>query len=1010
MGVLTLCILVLMTISEVRGGRLAGFNNGLVSVQFEIIDSSGVMYMSMSGPPDIWFGVGLNNTESDRHAMKGTYAIIVTPGETGTVQEWILGDQGDSSTQKKLSNTITVSTNTVEGGIRTVVFWRNLVGETPEHKTFSSNGGKLLEMPLIEATGSSEGGGTGAIFGNHFDKRGSYTMNFTTITRAKLEIIDDVDVVMDFYSSSNTIVTDELYTTITGPSTSSFSVSFGDDASHSFIVSATGDIAEYKNNKKLPSVLKNINTTTYGDNRRVSFERPAMGPTEDYYHFEIGVVSISYEISINNKKVNSGNSTIASIHRTTGSQNDVSKTVVALEISLCEVSNEMTLTLTGPSSDDTYFAVGFNATGMETKPWTIIVIGTVINEYHTYQDSDAGVTQVNTNNTTVGFTVISTSTTNGYQTVKISRPTKNSVFNSESFDFRAGYKNLPFISSHGKVTNGVIQYHESRKSSSITLDRISTYTANTIYTTKNGDLSFDLTIDEGSNHMVSMTLQGPDSKWFSVGFGSAIMNDTYAIVVHGNYIEERTLGQHTSGTNLSTQSITVVSDESVSGIRTVKLTRPVVSDTQHFDFNTKIPVYGAAFGIVTIAAVGQGSEFSYHAYGGEVSGFWLPLHLGSSTPPSPPPPPPPPTEMPTCDISDVRINPEFPDRYACKKQITRELSYHWKYDSATSFIYFGIENAAPGWVGITVPEAGHCGSMYPAKGVIGTHQSQMTYIVQSKGANAILKDHTQQTLNLTGSFDAGITMIRWVRKASAVPLINPELDTCFNYASNPSNQIGYHGPGTEARGSFKINLSTGTTETVSSPLKSKRITHGILMIAAWCWFVPLGILLKRYGKPVFSLGISQFYGHIALVMFGLVLTVASFILATSNGFGGGKYSHGTIGVAVLVLAGSNPIVGVLGYSFVRNPNHPKRWIFNITHWIIGRGVYLLATVQCFFGIESLNAVEGVDRSPYLIAVISGIVMSITTFFICDALVTQFIKRKDEVLQTQREQIKAALLE
>eukprot|EP01060_Flectonema_neradi_P036982 TRINITY_DN730_c0_g3_i5.p1 TRINITY_DN730_c0_g3~~TRINITY_DN730_c0_g3_i5.p1 ORF type:complete len:1055 (+),score=196.13 TRINITY_DN730_c0_g3_i5:74-3166(+) len=984
-------------------GRVYGSVDGLVKVELEMSQTEGDLFMSITGPSDRWFGVGLNNTETGYDAMTDTYAIIVLPTDGGDaeIQEWILGDMGSSSTQKQLSTSIKDVTKTTIGATRTVTLSRTLLGATPDHKNFTAS---LSDMSIIQATGSTQGGQSGKTFGPHNDNAGIYSMNFTTVVRGRVDVKGIVDFSIDVFDSTNSGTADTVAFEIMGPVNTSFSVLFGDDLQQGFSVSADGDVSEVDGDITLPPIFENLKSESKGLIQMVTFERPAVGPKETYYSFNVNDVTLNYSLTANNVFNEKGVAQIASVHQTRGSSSD-STTNVEVEIELSVVSNEMMITISGPSADSSYFAVGFGASDMSSEPWTLIVIGNQVGEYHTYQDSRSGVTPVPAGNTTVGLKVLSSSVTNGVQTVKIMRPTKNVIENTHSFDFSSGTRSLDIITSRGPVQNGEVQYHDARSSSSIPLNPVLTFYGSANYTTKNGNVMLDVLIDEITNN-VTIEISGPSGHWFGVGFGGGTMETTYAIVARVSDIQERVLGDHSAGEAIPDQSISVLSDVTSNGIRTITVVRPITTGGVHFDF--RVQTHSPAGGFATISAVGEGADFLDYPHGdkGFVNNHWLLLSSNAPAPsptpapvtvspspntdapptPSPPPPVTPVPDQPSsgCIPSDITIDSKSSVKYDCMMHLTDLISYHWKFESRTNVSYFAVQNAAPGWVGVAVAE--HCDFMVPGRGVIGTHSSQDTYLIQAKGGpNAVVVDHSQIVSNMTGSLENGITTLRWSKKVSDNPVINPNIDTCFNYATHESDALGYHGPGPAARGSFKVNLATGSAASSSSGLKSKRVIHGVLMIAAWSWLIPLGILLKRYGKPVFQLGISQFYGHIAVMMLGVILTISSYILATSSGFGSGKYSHGTIGTAVLILACSNPLVGVCGYVFVRDPKHPKRWIFNLTHLLIGRGVYVLAIVQCFFGIETISAIEGVSRAPYLVAVIFGFVASIITFFGCESI-------------------------
>lgn len=108
--------------------------------------------------------------------------------------------------------------------------------------------------------------------------------------------------------------------------------------------------------------------------------------------------------------------------------------------------------------------------------------------------------------------------------------------------------------------------------------------------------------------VAKITMSGPDDVWFGAGFDATTMSDQpYAIIVEGDgEVSEHKLGPQAPGHLLRT-SITVVSSEVVSGIRTVTLVRPVAGVTkEHFS----LPTQPGELKMIT--AVGSGPKFAYH--------------------------------------------------------------------------------------------------------------------------------------------------------------------------------------------------------------------------------------------------------------------------------------------------------------------------------------------------------------------------------------------------------------
>ncbi len=110
-----------------------------------------------------------------------------------------------------------------------------------------------------------------------------------------------------------------------------------------------------------------------------------------------------------------------------------------------------------------------------------------------------------------------------------------------------------------------------------------------------GDLDFgtqnitlNATVNTGTD-VVTLTVTGPQTRWFGIGFNASFMNGAYTIIFKENSgtIEERQLSGHTSGTILATQDISITSDTNDGTIRTVILTRPRLgTDASSYDFPT----------------------------------------------------------------------------------------------------------------------------------------------------------------------------------------------------------------------------------------------------------------------------------------------------------------------------------------------------------------------------------------------------------------------------------------
>ena len=118
-----------------------------VAVALELDTDKETATITISGPSDVWFGVGFNAS-----AMKqGPWAVVVD-GD-GRVSEHKLADQGGPPTTEELKPSVKVISGSVNRGLRTVVVSRALKGISAEHYTFDPSAAAL---PYISAAGSGK--------------------------------------------------------------------------------------------------------------------------------------------------------------------------------------------------------------------------------------------------------------------------------------------------------------------------------------------------------------------------------------------------------------------------------------------------------------------------------------------------------------------------------------------------------------------------------------------------------------------------------------------------------------------------------------------------------------------------------------------------------------------------------------------------------------------------------------------------------------------------------------
>jgi hypothetical protein len=104
---------------------------------------AGAATITLRGPSDFWFGLGFGSTGM----TLGTYAFVVD-GNTGSVTERALGDHNPG---QLLPASVRVASNSVAGGVRTVVLTRAAAGASPQHYSFSET---AAGVPVIGAVGA----------------------------------------------------------------------------------------------------------------------------------------------------------------------------------------------------------------------------------------------------------------------------------------------------------------------------------------------------------------------------------------------------------------------------------------------------------------------------------------------------------------------------------------------------------------------------------------------------------------------------------------------------------------------------------------------------------------------------------------------------------------------------------------------------------------------------------------------------------------------------------------
>eukprot|EP01062_Namystynia_karyoxenos_P072098 TRINITY_DN67_c0_g2_i2.p1 TRINITY_DN67_c0_g2~~TRINITY_DN67_c0_g2_i2.p1 ORF type:complete len:775 (+),score=214.49 TRINITY_DN67_c0_g2_i2:95-2419(+) len=121
-----------------------------VRLGLELDAAADKVTITLSGPANVWFGVGFNAT-----LMRDQpWTVIVNSSMVMERKIGTCGEEGDHCPGDVLKSSVTVVSNTVSGSVRTVVLTRPLAGASPDHFTFDMK--RSTTLPFITAFGSSQ--------------------------------------------------------------------------------------------------------------------------------------------------------------------------------------------------------------------------------------------------------------------------------------------------------------------------------------------------------------------------------------------------------------------------------------------------------------------------------------------------------------------------------------------------------------------------------------------------------------------------------------------------------------------------------------------------------------------------------------------------------------------------------------------------------------------------------------------------------------------------------------
>merc|ERR1712228_1166278 len=107
------------------------------SVEISLYFSVNTVEIKFNGPNEYFYGIGFNATD-----MNGTYAIIVV-GNSGQIKERQLGLNAPGV---QLKSSITVTSNTVTNGVRSVALQRDMTANDAQYYAFQPKVDQTLDI------------------------------------------------------------------------------------------------------------------------------------------------------------------------------------------------------------------------------------------------------------------------------------------------------------------------------------------------------------------------------------------------------------------------------------------------------------------------------------------------------------------------------------------------------------------------------------------------------------------------------------------------------------------------------------------------------------------------------------------------------------------------------------------------------------------------------------------------------------------------------------------------
>ncbi|KNC46471.1 uncharacterized protein AMSG_12462 [Thecamonas trahens ATCC 50062] len=412
----------------------------------------------------------------------------------------------------------------------------------------------------------------------------------------------------------------------------------------------------------------------------------------------------------------------------------------------------------------------------------------------------------------------------------------------------------------------------------------------------------------------------------------------------------------------STNDYTGVTVENSGGLLQAKFTRNLVTgDGQDRDIVAGNNLVAWAFNSDTNPS-NPPVDGDYHTARGTTT-----LNFTATAVCPPPPPPPPPAATAQIDLTDAFTFSDGP------------FTMRFKVDTVNNRVSFALsKSGSAGYVAMCFTQS--AGVMGPGDSYVAFASSAASggYVVSDRqnpsGKSAPPADAKQDVLGVSGSETGGVMTVEFVRALDTgdngdVVINDADINIVWaiSDSATPGGGAGSATSGvskhaTTSTAAIKINFFTGKVS--KDDLREKLIkAHAWMMIISWVVLIPVGIVVARFLKD--KLGVWWFRVHRFTQWMAVLATFAAFGMAiwfTNEDFKGENKSHKLIGLAVVLVAFLEPVLGELSNLMWSPDRSGTPWFPDKIHWWVGRGLTLLAMINCFLGMKAKEW----GAAPYVI--------------------------------------------